>query len=165
MGERAAVIAARAHHGGARAIARGAPEFFGILPLTAVGLFALNNFVLKRAWPGWVTGKLSDLLICFFLPLFVSALLERVCRMGAGRRVAIGIALTAAIFVAVKTSVTASGVLDRDIAMLLQPLGVRSAPNRVDVTDLVALPMLALAWLHARRADFAGPRPSGETAR
>jgi len=38
-----------------------APEFFGVLPLTAVALFALNNFVFKRAWPGLVTGKLSDL--------------------------------------------------------------------------------------------------------
>src|SRR5205085_11132169 len=138
--QRAAFIAARAHHGAPRAIAGGAPEFFGILPLTAVGLFALNNFVLKRTWPGLVTGKLSDLLICFFLPLFVSALLEQVSRLGAATRVAVGIALTATIFVAVKTSTTASHVLDRDIAMLLQPFGIRFMPNRVDVTDLCALP-------------------------
>jgi hypothetical protein len=165
MGHRAAFIAARAHQGAARALARGAPEFFGILPLTAVGLFALNNFVLKRTWPGWVTGKLSDLLVCFFLPLFVSALLEQVSRLGAATRVTVGIALTATIFIAVKTSVAASLVLDRDIAMLLQPFGLRSMPNRADVTDLCALPMLALAWLHARRTAFAGPRPSGEGAR
>ena len=68
--------------GVARAAASGAPEFFGVLPLMAVGLFALNNFVLKRAWPGLVTGKLSDLLICFFLPLFVSALMQRISRLG-----------------------------------------------------------------------------------
>jgi hypothetical protein len=135
MGKPAAFIAARGHHGAAGAIVRGAPEFFGIVPLAAVGLFALNNFVLKRTWPGLVT------------------------------RVAAGIALTATIFIAVKTSVTASRMLDGDIAMLLQPLGIRSNPNRVDVTDLFALPMLALAWYHARRAVFAGPRPSGQTAR
>ena len=46
----------------------GAPEFFGVLPLVAVALFALNNGVLKRAFPGFVTGKLSDL-----LDLFLSA--------------------------------------------------------------------------------------------
>jgi hypothetical protein len=150
--------------GVARAAASGAPEFFGFPPLTAVGLFALNNFVLKRAWPGLVTGKLSDLLICFFLPLFVSALMQRVSRLGATTRVAAGIALTAAIFIAVKTSATASRVLDRDIALLLQPFGVRTARNCVDVTDLWALPMLALAWLYARRTALAGPDPVGRTA-
>lgn len=136
---------------GTRAAAPGAPEFFGVLPLLAVALFALNNFVLKHAWPGLITGKLSDLLVCFFLPLFVSALLERVSALGAAPRVAVGIALTATIFIAVKTSATASGRLDHDIERLLRPFGVRTAPNRVDVTDLCALPMLALAWLHARR--------------
>jgi hypothetical protein len=134
-----------------RSSSAGAPEFFGPLPLAAVALFALNNGVLKHAWPGWVTGKLSDLLVCFFLPLFVSALLERITRWGVATRVAAGIALTATIFMAVKTSAAASHVLDREIAFLLGPLGVRTAPNRVDPTDLCALPMLALAWLHARR--------------
>src|SRR5262245_14763405 len=133
------------------ATTRGAPEFFGVLPLMAVALFALNNGVLKHAWPGWITGKLSDVLVCFFLPLFVSALLERLTRLGAATRVAAGIALTAAIFIAVKTSATASSVLDRDIGLLLRPFGIRAAPNRVDVTDLCALPMLGLAWLYARR--------------
>ena len=75
---------------------------------------------------------------------------------------ATGIALTAAIFIAVKTSAAASRVLDRDIAFLLQPFGVRTAPNRVDVTDLCALPMLALAWLHARRSTLARPQPLEE---
>ena len=136
----------------ATAVARtGAPEFFGAVPLMAVALFAINNGLLKRAWPGLVTGKLSDLLVCFFLPLFVSALLERVSRLSARTRLAIGIALTGAIFIAVKTSAAASHLLDRQIALLLQPFGVRTAPNRVDVTDLCALPMLALAWIYARR--------------
>jgi hypothetical protein len=136
---------------GTRAAAAGAPEFFGVLPLMAVALFALNNFVLKRAWPGLVTGKLSDLLICFFLPLFVSALLARVSPLGVAARVAAGIALTATIFIAVKTSASASRALDHDIALVLGPFGIRTAPNCVDVTDLWALPMLALAWLHARQ--------------
>jgi hypothetical protein len=150
MEERAASLPVD-DRGVSRAIARGAPEFFGVLPLLAVGLFALNNGVLKHAWPGWFTGKLSDLTVCFFLPLFVSALLQRLSRLDAASRVAAGIALTATIFIAVKVSVTASGVLDRDVAILLQPFGIRTTPNRVDVTDLCALPMLALAWLYASR--------------
>jgi hypothetical protein len=60
-----------------------------------------------------------------------------------------GIAITAAIFSAVKTSAMASRLLDGGIATLLQPIGARAAPNRVDLGDLWALPMLALAWLYA----------------
>jgi hypothetical protein len=152
MEKRAATfVPTQCQEGLQNAAARGAPEFFGVLPLMAVGLFALNNAVLKRAWPGWVTGKLSDLLICFFLPLFVSALLERISRLAAATRVATGIVLTAASFTAVKTSPLASRLLDGGIATLLRPLGNRTAPNCVDVSDLCALPMLALAWLYARR--------------
>jgi hypothetical protein len=137
--------------GAAHATERGAPEFFSALPLATVALFALNNGVLKRAWPGLITGKLSDVTACFFLPLFISALLERVSRLGLAARVAAGLALTATAFIAVKTSAVASRVLDHDIALLLAAFGVHTAPNRVDVTDLCALPMLALAWVHARR--------------
>jgi hypothetical protein len=151
MGTPAAIIGARAPRAASRPAASAAPEFFSVLPLASVALFALNNAVLKRAWPGLVTGKLSDLMICFFLPLFVSALLERVSRLGAATRIAGGVALTATVFIAVKTSPVASGVLDRDIALLLAPFGIRTAPNHVDVTDLCALPMLAAAWLYARR--------------
>jgi hypothetical protein len=130
---------------------QGAPEFFGALPLMAVGLFALNNGVLKQAWPGWVTGKLSDILVCFFLPLFISAILERLSRLAPVARVAIGIAITAAVFTALKTSAAASTVHDAGIATLVQRFGMFPAPNRVDTTDLCALPILALAWMHARR--------------
>src|SRR4051812_25133379 len=151
MGTSAAVSPAPAARAATRATERGAPEFFSALPLAAVALFALNNGVLKRAWPGMITGKLSDVTICFFLPLFVSALLERGSRLAVATRVATGIVLTATIFIAVKTSAIASRVLDHDIALLLAPFGIRTAPNRVDVTDLCALPMLAAAWLYARR--------------
>lgn len=146
-----AVTAAPPDRVASRAASRGAPEFFSTLPLASVALFAMNNAVLKRAWPGLVTGKLSDLMVCFFLPLFVSALLERVSRLGAATRVAAGISLTATIFIAVKTSRVASGVLDHNVALLLAPIGIRTAPNHVDVTDLCALPMLGAALLYARR--------------
>ena len=90
MGTRAAVISAPTGRADPRTSERGAPEFFSALPLAAVALFALNNGVLKRAWPGLITGKLSDVTICFFLPLFLSALLERVSRLAVATRVAAG---------------------------------------------------------------------------
>ena len=128
-----------------------------------MGLFAANNGILKHAWPGWVTGKVSDVLVCFFLPLFVSAILERITRLVPAARVAAGIAITAILFTAVKTSAAASGVHDAGIAMLVRPLGMFPAPNRVDTTDLCALPMLALAWLHARRTVGAGLASTGRS--
>lgn len=47
-------------------------------PVTLAALFtlALNDHVLKRACPGWWTGKLSDFAGVVLLPLFVHALLE-----------------------------------------------------------------------------------------
>jgi hypothetical protein len=151
MGTPVAFIPAPAGRAEKPAAERHAPEYFSALPLAAVALFALNNAVLKRAWPGLITGKLSDVLACFFMPLFISALLERVFRLAVATRMAIGVALTATIFIAVKTSAIASGMLNRDIALLLAPVGIRTAPNRVDPSDLCALPMLAVAWLYARR--------------
>ena len=50
-------------------------EFFAPLPLLAVGLMVVNDRVLKPRLHNALTGKLSDLAVCFFLPLFVSALL------------------------------------------------------------------------------------------
>lgn len=143
-------------HGGAETSATDAPssstEFFGILPLLAVALFAVNNFVLKRAFAGVITGKLSDVLFCFFMPLFVSAILTRVCALRPLVRVAIGIALTGFVFTAVKTSAFASDALNLSVRTLVTVVGARLAPNHVDPGDLVALPMLLAAWLYARSA-------------
>ena len=125
-------------------------EFFAALPLLSVALFALNNFLLKRMFPGFLTGKLSDLLFCFFMPLFVSAVLARLCRLAVPARVAIGIATTGLALTAVKTSTQASHALDQAIFLVVRPLGVHPAPNRVDPSDLIALPMLLVAWLYAR---------------
>ncbi len=55
--------------------ARAAREFFAPVPLAAVALLAANDHFLKAWWPGFVTGKLSDISGCFFLPLFLSAFL------------------------------------------------------------------------------------------
>ena len=39
-------------------------------------LLLFNDFILKRFWAGQVSGKLSDLAICFLLPLILVALWE-----------------------------------------------------------------------------------------
>jgi len=128
--------------------ASSAPEFFAWPPLAAVLLFTLNNFWLKGRAPGLLSGKLSDFAACFFLPLFVSALLARVTPLRLRVRVAVGAGVTALAFALVKTSPAASSLLDALCALFL-----RSPKNCVDPSDLVALPMVLLACLWARAVD------------
>ena len=123
-------------------------ELLGFWPLASLALFAANNFLLKRAYPGLVTGKLSDIACCFFLPLFVSATLGFVgWRAKAVQRVAVGACAALVVFVLVKTSPWASGWLDAVIGAVTAG---RMAANRVDPTDLVAAPFALLAIAYAR---------------
>ena len=95
-----------------------APEFLAWPPLLAVVLFTFNNFWLKGRAPGLLSGKLSDFAACFFLPLFLSALLAHVTPLPARARVAFGAAITVVVFTSVKTSAAASGLLDALCAAL-----------------------------------------------
>jgi hypothetical protein len=128
-------------------------ELLGFWPLASIALFALNNFILKRALSNVVTGKLSDIACCFFLPLFVSATLGF-----AGwtapmfRRVAVGAGVAVLVFVLVKTSPWASDALNTAIGALT---GGRATPNRVDASDLVAIPFALVAVAYARRREEA----------
>ena len=137
-------------------------EFFAPLPLLSVALFALNNALLKQACPGFLTGKLSDITACFFLPLFVSALLELATwrTMKPGVRIAAGVSITALIFVPVKLDDGASRLLTRLVDSLGVPLGFPASTSIADPTDLLALPFLGLAvWFVARRSSRA-PQPA-----
>jgi hypothetical protein len=113
-----------------------------------VALLALNDHVLKRSWPGLVTGKLSDLAGCFVLPLFVSAGLAVATSWPARRRLAIGAAVTVLFFAALKLSPTVAGNVARVLDAMWAPLGREGGPIAADPTDLVALPLAlaAFAW-------------------
>jgi hypothetical protein len=50
-------------------------EFFAPLPLAALALTVANDLWLKPALHDGLTGKLSDVGVCLFMPLFVSELL------------------------------------------------------------------------------------------
>ncbi|MFT3913696.1 MAG: hypothetical protein QM704_06200 [Anaeromyxobacteraceae bacterium] len=131
------------------------PELAGPLPLGAAALLALNDHLLKAAFPGAITGKLSDLAGCFVLPLFLSAALACATPWPRRRRLAIGAVVTAAAFAAVKLSAAAAGAVTAALDLATVPL--LGASNRivVDPTDLVALPLVlaAFAW-GARRPEL-----------
>lgn len=110
--------------------------------VAAVLLLALNDHVGKRAWPGAVTGKLSDVAWMLVAPPVVALLLTPLLRPRRDGPAVVGIGATAVTFALAKTSPAGA-----DLASQLWSLiGVPSRTTS-DPTDLLALPALALAWL------------------
>lgn len=136
-----------------------AHEFFAPLPLLAVALFAANNFYLKFLAPGFITGKLSDALACFFLPLFISSVLEPFAPRSRRARVAVGCLLTLVLFTAVKTVPVASRALDQTLSLLTAPFPLRLSSNRVDPSDLLALPFVGAAFVYSSRSPRRAREP------
>lgn len=129
-----------------------APEFFAPAPLFGVAVLLLNDHVFKSAFHNTLTGKLSDVAGCFFLPLYVSAVLALLTNLRWQHRVAIGAALMALLFTSIKLSPRVSEVVTSSLEVLSQPLGIAQLHVVADPTDLVALPMIALAVFAARRS-------------
>nr|WP_157554078.1 hypothetical protein [Herbidospora sakaeratensis] len=103
-------------------------------PLTVLALVVLvvNDHVLKHAWPGFVTGKLSDVAGLILFP----ALLDLVVG-----RAKFSIAVTGVAFTLVKTTATGAWLASEAWTALWGPSRVLADP-----TDLLALPALGLAW-------------------
>jgi hypothetical protein len=55
--------------------------FMHPVPALAMVGMAVNDHYLKRAYPSWFTGKLSDFLGVFFFPLFLSAIVVLLARV------------------------------------------------------------------------------------
>lgn len=137
-----------------------APEFFSALPLLAVATLVLNDHVLKAAFHNALTGKVSDFAGCFFLPLYLSAALAFVTKWSWRRRVAIGATFTVVSFASIKVSTHASFLVTSTLELVSLPLGLGRLHVVSDPTDLLALPMIALAVLHARRSHACPAAPS-----
>lgn len=144
--------------------------------LAAVGLLLLNDHVLKAAYPGFVTGKLSDIAGLAFFPLMlvgaweVALLALRRWREPSPRPIVIATLLTAVLFVLVKTTDAGSEAFGVGLgvaqwlpgaaldALTARPIGGPARTVEVlDATDLAALPALvvplAVGLRRARRPD------------
>jgi hypothetical protein len=119
-------------------------EFIAPLPLAAVALLALNDHLLKATFHNTLTGKLSDIAGCFFLPLYVSALLS-VLPVPLRARLYAGAAVTTVLFASVSVSRVAADWVCRQVEVLSTPLGYPRMWIASDPTDLVCLPLVALA--------------------
>jgi hypothetical protein len=134
-------------------VSRAAPaasEFFAPAPLAAVALLALNDHLLKARFHDAFTGKLSDVALCFFLPLLVSALL-RPFWPAHRPRLAFAAALAALGFVTLELSLTADAWLSAAVAAVGTPFGLRGVAFTRDVSDLLALAVVPVAYAYGRR--------------
>jgi hypothetical protein len=140
-----------------------ASELLAPLPLVALGVLALNDWVLKgSAVPNWLTGKLSDFAGVFAFPLVVTAVVDLV---GAGLaraglpwdytlrrwKLALVIATTALVFAAMKLSPLVGSWVEELWSKLSG--GSEIYP---DPTDAIAIVVLAATWWHGRRTIARG---------
>jgi hypothetical protein len=117
----------------------------------ALVLLILNDHFMKQAWPGWVTGKLSDVAGLVVAPLLLGVLLTawRVPRPMPAALLATGGAFTLA-----KASTVGAAVASAVWSLTGVPTLIRA-----DVTDVLALPALYGAWLVHRQVSA---RPAGD---
>lgn len=117
-------------------------EFFNPLVISSIVLFALNNWWLKYQFHNWFTGKLSDLLFCFFFPLYCSAILSFITPLKIRSRIIIGISSTLILFFAMKTSIFFSTEVSNILSYITKIIIRISSTNVVDPTDLIVIPIV-----------------------
>lgn len=103
----------------------------------ALVVLVLNDHVLKQAWPGWVTGKLSDVAGLVIAPLLLAAVLAA---LRVRSPLPVAMVTTGAGFVVVKASAEGAALVSA-----LWSIGFPTV-MRADATDLLALPSLGVAW-------------------
>jgi hypothetical protein len=115
----------------------------------ALAALLVNDHYLKHHFHGLIPGKVSDVAGLVFFPLLLMALVEAARKLAgvegwplSRATLAVCIGITALTFIAVKASPQVAHQYSGVLGLLAQsPLRVRA-----DLTDLFALPALALAW-------------------
>lgn len=105
--------------------------------LLALTVLIANDGYLKPAFPGWLTGKLSDVAGVYLVALLVTALVPGKKRLGG--------AIVVLAFLYWK-SPASQWLIDSLNAVLPAPIG-----RVVDYTDLLALATIPLAWITVSR--------------
>jgi hypothetical protein len=115
--------------------------------LLAIAVMALNDHMLKHQWESWWTGKLSDVAGMVFFPALLAVMIALVApRLHPRRAALLAVAISGVGFAWVKAT-------DAGAATASAVLTALAGPSIVvrDATDLLALPVLALAtWVGLR---------------
>lgn len=149
------------------------PSALPPIALVAVALLVVNDHYLKQAFPGFVTGKLSDVAGMVFFPLLLRALLRpllpaRLRESAGDDRLLLACCLaTAVAFALTKTTELGNQAYRVAWAALQWPFwalralvrgrpmpGLRLVGAVKDPTDLLAVPFVTVAYVagRARRA-------------
>jgi hypothetical protein len=127
-------------------------EFFAPLPLLFVALLVVNDYWAKARFHNEITGKLSDVAVCFFMPLFCSELLGICFGASARVRLWIGSVVTALLFTLLEIVPPVTQVALACLTWLGPMLGVtRHFGMTRDLTDLYCVGMVPLALLYGYR--------------
>ena len=132
-------------------------ELLAPLPLLMIALLVVNDWVLKPAVGGVVTGKLSDVAGVAVAPLILTAVLDlsllAAARLGLrvdptlrAWKLAVAITITAAAFVAAKLSPAVAKAIAATLAGAFGHAAIVADP-----TDLLALPAIVIAAYHGRK--------------
>jgi hypothetical protein len=133
---------------------RALAELGAAAPLGAVCLLVANDHEFKRLFHNTLTGKLSDVAICFLLPLLISAALGLLRDWPGSRRLAVGAVATTLLFTLLELSDTADVLYLRATGAL----GLGGAPLTRDPTDFLALALVPLAVAYGWRRLFVAER-------
>lgn len=133
-------------------------------PLAAALLIAFNDFWLKPRHPGVLSGKLSDVGLCFLFPILVAAVLEWALRLIAFRKpfaprrglYVTSAWLAAAYFALIKTFPAGSRF---HVELLTALLPSHRFSATADWTDLVCLPLVVVAFRFLVRSSSYAWKP------
>jgi hypothetical protein len=127
-------------------------EFFAPLPLVALALLVVNDVWLKPAFHSALTGKLSDVAVCFVLPLFISELFGLLFGMAPRVRLLAGALIATAVY----TAQEIVPPFTRLALAILEAIGPRLGIARrfqltSDWTDLFCLLLIPFAVAYGTR--------------
>jgi hypothetical protein len=112
----------------------------------------VNDRWLKPAFHSWLTGKLSDVAICFFLPLFVSELLGILFGLSPNRRLCAGALLSGAVFAGLEVVEPLARAAIHGLEAIAPYVGIHGRFRMTsDWTDLLCLAGVPCAVLYGRR--------------
>lgn len=134
-------------------------EFFAPLPLAALALLVVNDVWWKGAFHNELTGKLSDVAVCFLMPLFVSELLGLAFALAPKLRLTTGAALTAVLFTLLEVVPPFTAKTLALLASIGPYLGLPGPFEMTsDPTDLLCVPLVPVAYAYGARRLGVGLR-------
>jgi hypothetical protein len=126
-------------------------EFFAPLPLMAVATMLVNDHWLKATFHSELTGKLSDVAVCFFMPLFLSELLGLVFGLRPTLRLCVGAIVTTVLYVGLEVFHPMTRAALRILGAIGPYLGIsRRFRMTEDWSDLLCVALVPLAVAYGR---------------